>query len=378
MAAIDRPNWGERLLRSVPVAAYLMSWLLLVLWSRHLLSSSDQGREAFLLIAGVLLPLTGLVRYPRFTLVVMVVQAVATSWQMRDSAGTLAQFLAIDVALGYLVATRRGRASTAVAVAVCGFQLVVIELQRTPTGSTSLAKLVILLAVLAAWAIGTAIAVRRQAQQERRMQVEAETVHAERLRIAREVHDLVAHSIGVIAFQAGMGRRVIEHRPAEAKDALEAIEAVSRETLAGLRTMVSTLRHPDPDASPPAARLADLERLTVGATSAGIQVEIRRDGVQRPLPTDVELSAYRIVQEALTNVVRHSRARRCLVHVGYGPDQLAVDVIDDGQGGEAGFGYGIAGMRERVGLLHGEFVAGALPQGGFRVTARLPVPVAAG
>jgi signal transduction histidine kinase len=370
MAAIDRPNPGQRLVRSAPIVAYLLSWLLLVLWSK------DRGLSGPLLVVGVLLPLVGVVRYPRTTLAMMVVQAVATSWQMKDGAGTLAQFLAIDVALGYLAATRRGRTITAVAIGVCGVQLLVVALQRTPSGSTSLTKLVVLLAVVAAWAIGTAVSVRRQAQQERRMQAEEESVHAERLRIAREVHDLVAHSIGVIAFQAGMGRRVIEHRPEEARDALEAIEAVSRETLAGLRAMVSTLRQPDPDARP-TARLADLERLTAGATGAGIQVEIRRDGALRSLPNDVELSAYRIVQEALTNVVRHSRARRCLVHVSYGPDELALDVIDDGRGGGVGFGYGIAGMRERVGLLHGEFAAGALPQGGFRVAARLPLPVAA-
>lgn len=375
MTAIDQRPRRSRLGRDASIAAFVVSWLLLFVWSRNI----GVGPNGVFLVVGILLPLVGLLCYPRAALAVMVVQAVAVALLGTDSAVTLGQFLAMDIALGYLVAIRRDRASTTLAVTACGVQLLVIQFQHTHSGGTAtpLAKLVVLLAVIAAWAIGTAVYSRREAQQQRRIQAEADTVHAERLRIAREVHDLVAHSIGVIAFQAGMGRRIIDHRPAEARDALEAIETVSRETLAGLRTMVSTLRQPDPDSSVPAPGLADVERLAAGATSAGIQVDIHRYGVPRRLPPDVELSAYRIVQESLTNVVRHSHARRCQVSLVYGPEDLGVDVIDDGRGGEAGFGYGIAGMRERVSLLHGEFAAGGLPQGGFRVAAQLPVPVAA-
>lgn len=375
MTALDQRRWGGRLWRGASIAAFVVSWLLLLVWARNI----GVGPNGNFLVVGILLPLVGLARYPRAALAVMIAQAVAIAWLVTDGAVTLGQFLAMDIALGYLVAARRDRASTALAVAACGVQLLVIQFQHNRYGGTTtlLAKLVVLLAVIAAWAIGTAVNSRRQAQQQRRVQAEADTVHAERLRIAREVHDLVAHSIGVIAFQAGMGRRIIEHRPAEARDALEAIETVSREALAGLRTMVSTLRHPDPDASLPTPRLADLERLTAVATSAGIQVDIHRYGPVRPLPADVELSAYRIVQESLTNVVRHSHAQRCQVNLVYGPEDLGVDVIDDGHGGEVGFGYGIAGMRERVSLLHGEFAAGGLPQGGFRVTAQLPVSATA-
>lgn len=371
MTALDQPRWSARLWRGVSIAAFVVSWLLLFVWDRNI----GVGPNGVFLVVGVLLPLVGLFCYPRVALAVMIVQAVAISFRVTDGAVTLGQFLAMDVALGYLVAIRRGRAGTAVAIAVCGVQLLIVQFQRDYSRSRGpLTTLVVLLAVIAAWAIGTAVDSRRQAQQQRRLQAEADTVHAERLRIAREVHDLVAHSIGVIAFQAGMGRRIIEHRPAEAREALEAIETVSRETLAGLRTMVSTLRHPDPDSSLPTPHLADLERLTAVATSAGIQVDIHRYGTPRPLPADVELSAYRIVQESLTNVVRHSHAQRCQVSLVYGPEDLAVDVVDDGHGGEVGFGYGIAGMRERVSLLHGEFAAGGLPHGGFRVTAQLPVP----
>ncbi|MEU7577423.1 ATP-binding protein [Streptomyces sp. NPDC041068] len=125
----------------------------------------------------------------------------------------------------------------------------------------------------------------------------------------------------------------------------------------------------------PGLGTADVDRLVASTLDAGVRVDVRRRGTPRPLPPDIDLAAFRILQEALTNVVRHTGADACRVTIGHGADEVTVEVDGDGRGGlPAGAGYGIVGMRERVGLLHGSFAAGPRPEGGFRVTARLPVP----
>jgi signal transduction histidine kinase len=127
----------------------------------------------------------------------------------------------------------------------------------------------------------------------------------------------------------------------------------------------------------PSPSLADIDRLAAATADAGVRVDVRRSGQQRPLPADIDLSAYRIVQEALTNVVRHAGTGRCRVAIGYGAEELSVEVVDDGRGATVGgsaHGFGLVGMRERVSLLRGHLTAGPRPEGGFRVTARLPLP----
>lgn len=241
------------------------------------------------------------------------------------------------------------------------------------------------LGVVVAWTAGTALRQRREYGRALRAQAELAAVTADRLRIARELHDMVAHSIGVIAIQAGAGVRVIDSRPEQARDALAAIEATSRQTLRGLRHMLGVLREPPAASDPepvPLAGLADLDRLAETITAAGVRVEVRRQGEPRGLPPVLDRCAFRIVQESLTNVVRHADARHCQVVLGYAPDKLCVDVTDDGRGtattaASPGSGYGIAGMRERVALLDGRLSAGPRPEGGFRVTATLPLPDAA-
>ncbi|MGW2788035.1 sensor histidine kinase, partial [Streptomyces populi] len=212
----------------------------------------------------------------------------------------------------------------------------------------------------------------------------AEAVTAERLLIARELHDMVAHSIGIIAIQAGVGSRVIQTQPTQAHEALRAIEATSRETLSGLRRTLVSLRQADRGApfsaqSPlaPTPGLADIERLAAATAGAGVRVDVRRSGEQRPVPADIDLSAYRIVQEALTNVVRHASTGRCRVAIDYGDGELSVEVVDNGHdatGNGSAHGFGLIGMRERVGLLGGHLSAGPRSEGGFRVAARLPLP----
>ena len=197
----------------------------------------------------------------------------------------------------------------------------------------------------------------------------------ERLRIAQELHDVVAHSMGVIAVQAGVGAHVIDTDPAEAKRSLEAISTTSRSTLTEIRRLLGVLRADDEGGYEPAPGLADLDRLVSDIRGAGVTVEVRIDGDRHELPPGVDLTAYRIVQEALTNVLKHAGPASVTVTVGYEPDAVRLEVVDDGRGvnGRAGRGgHGLVGMRERVGVYGGMLETGPRVGGGFRVAARLP------
>jgi signal transduction histidine kinase len=302
---------------------------------------------------------------------------------MTGGPGNAVQILivgAVGIAICYIAATRTRRV-WATGLAVVGAGLLI-----PGPGGLDLAQLRggVAVVTIIAWLIGHSI---RQAQahaEMRRVQTAAQTVMAERLRIARELHDMVAHSIGIIAIQAGAGRRVFDARPAEARDALAAIEATSREALSGLRRMVTGLRRAEPGPRPgqapldPAPGLADLDRLAAMTLDAGVKVDVDWHGSQELLPADIDLSAFRIIQEAVTNVVRHAGTSRCRVLIDQQDGQLSIEVTDSGHGSSmAGTGYGITGMRERAALLGGDFSAGPRPGGGFRVTARLPVPAPA-
>ncbi|MFD0274058.1 sensor histidine kinase [Kitasatospora sp. NPDC127111] len=309
-------------------------------------------------------------------------EGLAASYQ-----GQFLSYLAVDLVLGFVVATCAQRASVvAVAVSVA-VQLLVIG-GFAHGDNLTVNGVIALLAMAASCMAGLLSRGRREHVVALRAQEVAEAVTAERLRIARELHDMVAHSIGIIAIQAGVGSRVIQTQPAEAREALRAIEATSRETLAGLRRTLVSLRQADRGAtaaeqSPlaPAPGLADVERLAAATADAGVRVDVRRSGGQRSVPADIDLSAYRIVQEALTNVVRHAGTGRCRVAIDYGDEELSVEVVDDGRGATgngSAHGFGIIGMRERVGLLHGHLSVGPRPEGGFRVAAKLPLPAPVG
>ncbi|UKY54703.1 sensor histidine kinase [Streptomyces inhibens] len=297
--------------------------------------------------------------------------------------GQFLSYLAVDLVLGFIVATCTRRASI-VAVAV-SFTVQLLVIGGFLHGDNlTVNGAIALLAMAASCMVGLLSRERREHAVALRSQEVAEAVTAERLRIARELHDMVAHSIGIIAIQAGVGSRVIQTQPAEAREALRAIEATSRETLSGLRRTLVALRQADLGAAAseqaplaPSPGLADIERLAAATADAGVRVDVRRSGEQRSLPADIDLSVYRIVQEALTNVVRHAGTGRCRVAIDYGDEELSVEVVDDGRGATengSAHGFGIVGMRERVGLLHGHLSAGPRPEGGFRVAARLPLP----
>jgi signal transduction histidine kinase len=241
----------------------------------------------------------------------------------------------------------------------------------------------------AGWVIGVAVQEQRaytagvREQAERRVQAQlADARHAvaeERLRIAREMHDVVAHSLSLIAMQAGVGNYVAGARPEEAARALASIEATSRAAMREMRRLVGVLRDDqDRPELAPAPGLADVGQLITGTADAGVRVQLEVRGTQRTVPLGADLAAYRIIQEALTNVVKHAQTTESRVVVTYADDAICLEITDDGQGAPAdsvtaGAGHGIAGMAERVSLFGGEFHAGPLPERGFRVAARLPL-----
>lgn len=200
----------------------------------------------------------------------------------------------------------------------------------------------------------------------------------ERLRIARELHDVIGHNISMINVQSGAALHRLKKDPAQAEAALRAIKAGSRETLQELRATLEVLRRVDEHAPrAPAPGLARADALVASAKLAGLMVRIERTGAERALPAQVDLAAYRIVQESLTNAVRHGGAGHVTIRLAHGDRELTVAVEDDGRGPAArparpGGGSGIAGMKERARALGGELAAGPRPEGGFAVRARLP------
>jgi signal transduction histidine kinase len=220
-------------------------------------------------------------------------------------------------------------------------------------------------------------ALERARQAERTREEEARSrVDAERLRIAREVHDTVAHAIAIINVQAGVTAYMLDERPERAREALVTIEQTSAQALHEMRAVLGVLRDPD-NGRVPRPGLAQLHELATVAREAGLDIEVDAGPSAPRLPGAVDSTAYRILQESLTNVIRHAGPTRVTVALDYGTDALRVRVADEG-GRDAPEdqvepGRGILGMRERCELLGGELTAGPRPHGGFEVTARLPL-----
>ena len=284
-------------------------------------------------------------------------------------------------------------------LAVIVVTIVMLGLTDSP-GLDTVGVLAILAQFIAVWAIGVALRSRRMAtdskvrEAEERAEAErqgaARVLAEERLRIAQELHDVVAHSMSVIAVQAGVGAHVIDTRPDQARAALEAISSTSRGTLHELRQLLGVLRGSDDGwNNAPAHGLSDLPQLVDDVRVAGVPVTLHLEGdvdwEAECVQPGVELSAYRVVQEALTNVIKHAGTpSRVDVTVNHRPGTLVVEVVDDGRGLAArrptgasgdsadGAGHGLVGMRERVELWGGELSVGPGPGGGYRVKALLP------
>jgi signal transduction histidine kinase len=297
--------------------------------------------------------------------------------------------LAILVAV-YSVAAYGGRWVALAGLAAA--ELGAAAVQLTPGRVQQVAPTVVTntLVIAAAWLLGHFVGVRRAytarleqtAELERaRAEQARQAVAEERLRLARELHDVVAHSISVIAVQSGVGAHVASTQPEEAAKALAAIEATSRAALTELRRLLGVLRQEDEPQGDlaPVPGLADLDGLLAEVAKAGLAVRLQVEGRPAHLPAGVDLSAYRIVQEALTNVVKHAGPARAQVAIRYRDHEVRVEVTDDGRGaaaptgdGRARVGHGLIGMRERVSVFGGDLEVGPRPGGGFRVAARLP------
>jgi signal transduction histidine kinase len=203
-----------------------------------------------------------------------------------------------------------------------------------------------------------------------------EAVVEERARIARELHDAIAHNVSMMVIQAGAERRVLDGTGGTTREVLETIERIGRGTLTEMRRLVGMLRSDTGEPLAPQPGLDDLPTLMQQVCEAGLPVELQVDGERRELPLGIELSAYRIVQEALTNALKHAGDAHASVHVHYGADSLELEIADDGEGAAlpvSSGGHGLAGMRERVALYGGHLDAGHRQNGGFAVRVLLPI-----
>jgi signal transduction histidine kinase len=218
---------------------------------------------------------------------------------------------------------------------------------------------------------------RRAQLAERERDIAArEAVVEERARIARELHDAIAHNVSMMVVQAGAERRLLNGSGGSTREVLETIEQVGRGALTEMRRLVGMLRSENGDPLAPQPGLADVATLARQVQEAGLPVELIVEGERRALPVGIDLSAYRIVQEALTNALKHAGDAHATVRVRYDSDSLELEIVDDGAGGSAPVasgGHGLVGMRERVALYGGSFDAGRRPNGGFHVRVLLPI-----
>jgi signal transduction histidine kinase len=362
--------------------------LLMIIAIRSVQQDSDGLRVLWPAVV-MALPATMLGRRPLPALLLMTGGAIAVVMAMGPGDATVGPRLAVVLAVGAVAAASRPRVGVGAAAAAWSALVCTEIIWRVIVGGGSLPRRIavavlatqlVLSALLVAVSltIGLLVRQRREHADTMREQAAAQTIIGERLRIARELHDSVAHSIGIIALQAGAANRVFDTQPARARQAIGVVETASREALAELRRMLGGLRASD-SGDALATGLADLPKLASATTKAGVRVDVQWLGTPAALPPEIDRSAFRIIQEAVTNVVRHAGVDSCRVTVEHADGALAVEVLDDGQGppGTPGTGHGLVGMRERVALLRGDFSAGPRAQGGFRVAARLPMPVTA-
>jgi signal transduction histidine kinase len=332
-------------------------------------------------------------RWPEIALLSII--GAMTVMTMRGQPLPTAPVLALPL---YTVILKYSRRQSLVVLAVVeALSLIAFAVSATLRPVTGDVTFTFVLAV-ATWFAGDSVRTRRayqkglveQATERQRQELDRaqRAVVEERLDIARELHDVIAHSLSVIAVQSGVGRHVIDNQPDEARAALSAIEETSRSALNDLRRVLGVLRHRDhggPELAP-APALSDLDDLVERVRGAGVPIELQFSGVGRSLPPGLELSVYRIVQEALTNVVKHARSAHTWVCLQQEPEELVVSVTNAplGAGSEISDAgghpfqsehrdrHGIIGMTERAAAFGGSLTANVLPDGGFQVLARLP------
>ncbi len=330
------------------------------------------------LLAGIVLA-ASLAWRQRAPLVVLAL-AVITSWValVEPLDGPITIVIAMMVATYTVGARTRGQAALAGVVGI-GI-LLAVNLSREIHPDLELGDVALPFLLLGGpWLAGLAIRSRRErevALEAARVEEADAAVADERARIAREMHDAVAHSIGVVVLQARGARKTLRTEPEAALEALDAIEATGTQALAEMRRLVGVLRHVDDgmDLSPPPS-LRHLDAMVDRVRAAGLPVELTIEGTPTALAPGIDLSAYRIVQEALTNALAHAGPATATVRVRYGDDDLTLEIADTGTGvgqPETG-GHGLIGMRERVSLYEGRLETDVRPGGGFVIRARLPL-----
>jgi signal transduction histidine kinase len=387
----------DRLDAALAVALAIVS--VLPLW---LVPASAGGRDpdvlANVLALAMTLPIAFRRRSPVPVLAIVLLATILAALTGPSSGVGLGVLIAI-----YSVAAHADRRQsvvaltvTMIAVAVVVTLVIVSSDPGLPPAIVPVGLVLVWVIVFAVWLLGDLVRSRGEAVEELRQRnaelvVEREenarlAVADERARIARELHDAVAHSLSVMVVQAGAARRALETAEPggevaaeRARVALAAIETTGRDTLGEMRRVVGALRPPGDQPYEPQPSLDELDRLLVTVREAGLPVELVVEGEARAVPRSVDLSAYRVVQESLTNTLKHANAASARVRLHYGTDALEVEVTDDGRGAAARLleaphrGYGLAGMRERVAMVGGEIVAQPGPSGGFVVRARLPL-----
>lgn len=371
------------------VAVMITGLSLPAMWSDPLDSASGYRPASVtgaLLAVLSTLPVAWRRRSPLRVLAVVAVAAMA--YEVAGFSSTLPFGLLLAL---YTVAAHCDRRHSRMAGGLVGAAVVVVLLQASRWEPSVVQVVANLTIVAIAWLVGDNVQVgrarvtdlaERAGRAERERQAEAlRAAGEERSRIARELHDIIAHSLSVMIVQAGGARRILSRDPDQAADALASIESTGRQAMTEMRRLLGVLRDDGGDQEvsfAPQPSLSALPALVEHYADAGLLVSLEVTGAERGLPPGVDLSAYRIVQEALTNVVRHTGTATATVRVAYGDRGVELEIHDDGNGkaveaaGE-GNGHGLAGMRERVQLFGGDLVAGPQPGGGFCVTASLPL-----
>jgi signal transduction histidine kinase len=343
-------------------------------------------------VAALTLPLTWRRRFPLSVLVVVTIASYFVTDIQELGMSIIVYWVAVYSAAAYGDRRRRTIVLALSVVAVMAITAARLDYSHVNTRAavlgTSFLLLFQLFFAVAAWVAGNAMAARRALEDTLRrradeLQWEREenarrAVFEERVRIARELHDVIAHHVSVMGIQAGAARRVLRRQPEKAEDVLTAIELASRQAVVELHRMLGFLRQDeDSDGLAPQPGLGQLNELIEQLRQTRLDVELQLDGDPRPLPRSLDVSAYRIIQEALTNTLKHASAQRAKVHVHYNTNQLEVDVVDDGCGfrtsAPSDGGHGLIGMRERVSLHGGRLRVGPRAEGGFAVHAELPL-----
>jgi signal transduction histidine kinase len=363
-------NWLRRHSTAVDVALALFLGIAYVFHAARM-SNWDGGVPLGL---AQVVPLVVRRRYPRVVLGVITLAWIAQV-AFVSALPPVPTVLAVYTVGANLARTEGLQAAAAATAATTLAALGVGEYDRTVT---------YLVALAAAWVVGDNLGTRRaytRALEERAERLErereAEAARAraeEQARIARELHDVIAHNVSVMVVQAAAANDVFDSRPEGAREALRAIETSGRSALSELRRLLGVVRGDGAEYAPQPG-LDRLDDLVAQVRGAGLAVAISVEGAKRSLPAGVDLSAYRVVQEALTNTLKHAHATRADVSLRYRDDALDVEVRDDGEGGANGgsAGHGLIGMRERVTAYGGTLAAGPGPAGGFAVAARFPL-----